>query len=121
MYVPRPLLHFGDTLYTLGGTPGSPARMRAVRRPDSVRAIQVSPGDVLVLRAGDVRQVASLTVLENGLVGINWGDGRHSLVDVARVFPRLASPLTQRQAASRMDPSTTHDPTPPQGGPDATD
>lgn len=68
--------------------------------PAHVPARELVPGDVVVLEAGDTRQLYRLEVLVHGLVNCDWGDGRHSLLDSDRVVVLLHRPGSQGRPAS---------------------
>lgn len=78
--------------------------------PRPVAAHALRPGDVVVLGAGDTRQVhwATPTPSSAGLVSVDWGDGRHSLFDPGQVFTLLYEGQPPKSPPRVLD-STTDD------------
>lgn len=80
------------------------------RLPTHVTAREIAPGDVVVLEAGDTRQVHRRELLAHELVSVDWGDGRHSLLDSERVVVLLHSGLPPKVPPAVLEsPTDTSD------------
>lgn len=73
-------------------------------------AVELVPGDVIALAAGDARQVFSTARAAQGrYVSVDWGDGRHSLLDLTTVLPLLYSSPTRTPLEEATDDGSTTD------------
>lgn len=73
-----------------------------------LRAPELRPGDVVVLEPGDTRQVHRAEPVGDLLVNVDWGDGRHSLVDSWRVLVLLHSGVPPKVPPAVLEsPDTT--------------